>query len=735
MVVTRRRNDSEVSIADDLSTETPIRRSTRLRGSQNVTEAPNKVEVSGSESSSSQSKVTRGRISRNRNDSEMESENNSSADGNQKTEKRITRSKVDGKTENEPKQFPAKEAVRSKSVLSNDTPSKRRRTTSTQSLDESSTGKLATPVTRRSSRRLASVDLGLDSGVGGIETPRLRGRSLKVSAEPDLEVLSEEVRPVAIVQETIKEVSEIELIASASSNDLSKNEPERISGGESQSVKGEELITTNTKGFEMVEEIHEDKADESSGIGKPKYKSQLKNVAEAIPEIVSSVKCMVEKHVITTTDKPDIGSCDDEKVTEDTYMEEQEVNLTGFSLSVDENERLNLEEKGTENEVQCLKGEVLNPPSTEGFDIAEENNKKSADGSLKIEKTREKSQLKEIGVPEIIFSDKLVIEKYTITTTDKLEKAFSDDRKVNEDSHMEEKEANLSGFSLSADENEKLNLEEKGTKNKAQQVKCAELNSTIAKRHEMTEENCKNKADESPETEKTRENDKIKTNNEAIPEIRSSVELLVAKHIITTTGKPEIRFCSDTKVGEDAYMEEKEANLSVSTRSVDESEKSNFEEKEKENLHNTENQVMTCKVVDEPVSKLGSTTGNCIRFVAPLIVPRGKNVSGRFWREPKERFKNNCKDKGLKSSREQYEKNKIERLRIKLLEDRKKEEKRIKIEELRKRQQLNSQRKEINDRRGETVQAIKNTLKLKTLSKKQRRMYQKRDTTGVAKSN
>uniref|UniRef100_A0A1I8A609 Coiled-coil domain-containing protein 86 n=1 Tax=Steinernema glaseri TaxID=37863 RepID=A0A1I8A609_9BILA len=120
--------------------------------------------------------------------------------------------------------------------------------------------------------------------------------------------------------------------------------------------------------------------------------------------------------------------------------------------------------------------------------------------------------------------------------------------------------------------------------------------------------------------------------------------------------------------------------------------------------------------------------------VAPMLQPveseeRGMPKSGRWWKSVnKQRHTAIFKDKPLKSSWETKMKKKADQQAVKLLQEQIRtkiaEEKAAKIE-ARKEQE---QRRQENERKGEIVQVITNTAKLKKTKKKQLRSIQKRDT-------
>lgn len=112
-------------------------------------------------------------------------------------------------------------------------------------------------------------------------------------------------------------------------------------------------------------------------------------------------------------------------------------------------------------------------------------------------------------------------------------------------------------------------------------------------------------------------------------------------------------------------------------------------------------------------------------------IPRGKSKSGREWKEPKSNPRYLYQDKGLKMPFEKITQLRQERQRVKELENRMKEEERARRAEITRRREINKKREEENARRGEVVQVIRNTNKIKRMKKKQLKLIQKRDTTKV----
>lgn len=115
-------------------------------------------------------------------------------------------------------------------------------------------------------------------------------------------------------------------------------------------------------------------------------------------------------------------------------------------------------------------------------------------------------------------------------------------------------------------------------------------------------------------------------------------------------------------------------------------------------------------------------------------IPRGVPKSGRVWKTEKKRFSSMVKDRPLKTSWKTKMQERAERKALLALDREIKDEKKRKIEEKKKRREENLRRREENAKKAEIVQVIKNTAKIKRMSKKQLRFIKKADTTVVSKS-
>ncbi|CAL1290521.1 unnamed protein product [Larinioides sclopetarius] len=110
---------------------------------------------------------------------------------------------------------------------------------------------------------------------------------------------------------------------------------------------------------------------------------------------------------------------------------------------------------------------------------------------------------------------------------------------------------------------------------------------------------------------------------------------------------------------------------------------------------------------------------------------KGKPKSGRLWKSEKSRFRSMCQVKPLKSKWKKRLQERQERKDILAhqaeLKEVKEQEKELRKQ--RRRQKLEQKRK--NELKSEVVQVIKNTAKIKRMSKKKLRNIQKRDTNPV----
>ncbi|XP_014050705.2 coiled-coil domain-containing protein 86 [Salmo salar] len=114
------------------------------------------------------------------------------------------------------------------------------------------------------------------------------------------------------------------------------------------------------------------------------------------------------------------------------------------------------------------------------------------------------------------------------------------------------------------------------------------------------------------------------------------------------------------------------------------------------------------------------------------VIPLGKPKSGRVWKDRnKQRFSALLRDKPLCSSWEKKMEAKREKELVRKYSLQLKEDKAREKEEKRKRHEENLKRRAENERKGEVVQVIRNTTKIKRMKKKQLRKIEKRDTLAM----
>jgi len=102
-------------------------------------------------------------------------------------------------------------------------------------------------------------------------------------------------------------------------------------------------------------------------------------------------------------------------------------------------------------------------------------------------------------------------------------------------------------------------------------------------------------------------------------------------------------------------------------------------------------------------------------------IPRGKPKSGRSWKAPERRTSSRNVSKGLNTKwEEKMEKRKQEKARKEILDSMKKQQEEDRQKERERIRNRRRQREE-NTIKSSTYQVIKNTSKLKKMSKKQRR--------------
>ncbi|XP_003703457.1 coiled-coil domain-containing protein 86 [Megachile rotundata] len=109
-------------------------------------------------------------------------------------------------------------------------------------------------------------------------------------------------------------------------------------------------------------------------------------------------------------------------------------------------------------------------------------------------------------------------------------------------------------------------------------------------------------------------------------------------------------------------------------------------------------------------------------------IPKGRPKSGRIWKEQKTRFSSIVKTRGIRLSFEKKKKLKEDLKRAKEMTRENKARKQAEKEAKKNRRKANLKRAEENRKKGEVVQVITNTTKLKKIKRKHLRMIEKRDT-------
>ncbi|XP_031834185.1 coiled-coil domain-containing protein 86 [Nomia melanderi] len=114
-----------------------------------------------------------------------------------------------------------------------------------------------------------------------------------------------------------------------------------------------------------------------------------------------------------------------------------------------------------------------------------------------------------------------------------------------------------------------------------------------------------------------------------------------------------------------------------------------------------------------------------------IQIPKGKPKSGRVWKEQKKRFSSIIKTRGIRLSFEKKQKLRNDLQRVKDMSRAIKAQKHAEKEAKKQRRIANLKRAEENQKKGEVVQVITNTAKLKNIKKKHLRTIQKRDTLNL----
>ncbi|XP_033319495.1 coiled-coil domain-containing protein 86 [Bombus bifarius] len=112
-------------------------------------------------------------------------------------------------------------------------------------------------------------------------------------------------------------------------------------------------------------------------------------------------------------------------------------------------------------------------------------------------------------------------------------------------------------------------------------------------------------------------------------------------------------------------------------------------------------------------------------------IPKGKPKSGRIWKEQKKRFSSIVKTRGIRLSFDKKQKLRDDLKHVKEMSRAIKAEKQAEKEAKKERRRANLKRTKENEKKGEVVQVITNTAKLKKIKKKHLRMIQKRDTLNL----
>ncbi|XP_043588704.1 coiled-coil domain-containing protein 86 [Bombus pyrosoma] len=112
-------------------------------------------------------------------------------------------------------------------------------------------------------------------------------------------------------------------------------------------------------------------------------------------------------------------------------------------------------------------------------------------------------------------------------------------------------------------------------------------------------------------------------------------------------------------------------------------------------------------------------------------IPKGKPKSGRIWKEQKKRFSSIVKTRGIRLSFDKKQKLREDLKHVKEMSRAIKAEKQAEKEAKKERRRANLKRTKENEKKGEIVQVITNTAKLKKIKKKHLRMIQKRDTLNL----
>nr|XP_034181088.1 coiled-coil domain-containing protein 86 [Osmia lignaria] len=136
-------------------------------------------------------------------------------------------------------------------------------------------------------------------------------------------------------------------------------------------------------------------------------------------------------------------------------------------------------------------------------------------------------------------------------------------------------------------------------------------------------------------------------------------------------------------------------------------------------------------VTDTSIPRLESKKVKTKKEKLEQLIPKGKPKSGRIWKEQKTRFSSIVKTRGMRSSFEKKQKLREDLKRVKEMSREIKAKKQAEKEAKKERRRQNLKRAEENRKKGEIVQVITNTAKLKKIKRKQLRTIEKRDTLKI----
>ncbi|KAH0956607.1 hypothetical protein HN011_005080 [Eciton burchellii] len=148
--------------------------------------------------------------------------------------------------------------------------------------------------------------------------------------------------------------------------------------------------------------------------------------------------------------------------------------------------------------------------------------------------------------------------------------------------------------------------------------------------------------------------------------------------------------------------------------------------------HAEDTSESTAETTTENISATSaSKSSSNIEKREKLYIPRGKRKSGKIWKDERKRFSSIIKTRGIRLSFAKKQKLRADMKHVKEMSRAIKEDAAAKKEEKKKRRRENLKKAEENNRKGEVVQVIKNTAKIKRMRKKQLRMIETRDTLNM----